>query len=114
MTEPVREPTRGQLDDDAAARRLVNRRRQVALRQPRAPSHRRQLELGARRRRQFEQLGGRRRQPREAGADDLANALRSRELRKQRACEPQLSVRTGDRVRLDEGTPQLAHQERVA
>ena len=113
VTEPIRELAVGQLHDDAAACRLVNGCDQLALFQARAPSDDCELELSARHRRQLEQLGGRRRQPRKPGADDLADAVGSFELGEQGAGEPELALAVRDQVRLGQGAPQLAHQERV-
>ena len=93
--------------------RLVERREQLELAEPGGAAHDVELELGARGRRQLEQVGGPRRQPGEPAADHLADALRAAELR-QRPRDPQRPAGEVDRARLDERPPQLAHEERVA
>src|SRR5207244_12443773 len=65
MREPVGQPAARKLLDDAAAHGLVQSREELALLETHAAEDDFELELGAGRRRELEQLRGRRRQPRE-------------------------------------------------
>ncbi len=114
VAEPVSELTAGKLDQHAAAGGLVERSNQVALGELGPSCEDRRVELGAGRGREFEYLGGGRRQTAEPGADDLADALRGPELGDHRAGEAQLARFGRDHVGLHQRPPQLAHQERVA
>ena len=110
VREPVGQPARRKLLDHAARDRLVQRGQQLGV------GHRAQhveLELGARRRRQLQQVGGRRPQAGQPSRHDLAHALRRRELL-QRPGEPDVAAGDLDGVAVDQAAPQLADQERVA
>ncbi len=111
--EAAGEPARRDLVDHPAAERLVQCGQQLGVLEPGgAPDHV-EPELGARRRRQLEQLGGVRREPGQPLADDLAHALGAAELLR-RAVDADRAARELDRAALDQPAPQLADQERVA
>ena len=110
VSEPVGQAARGQLLDHAARDRLLQRRQQVGV------GHLAQhveLELGARRGRQLQQVGGGRPQARQPARDHLAHALRRRELL-ERAGEPDAAAPDLDASAVDQAAPQLADEERVA
>src|SRR5204863_6634337 len=92
---------------------LVERGEEGGLVQARGPADEVQLELGARRRRELEQVARAGRQPREAFAHDLADALGGPELRR-RPGEPDGAAGDLNGAGLDERAPELADQERVA
>jgi hypothetical protein len=99
VREAVGQPHRGELLDHAAVDGLVERAEDVRL----AGAGRAQdaeAELRARDRGELEQIAGRRLQPGEPPADDLAHTLRAAQLG-QRADEPQLAVDDLDHVGVD-------------
>jgi hypothetical protein len=86
VREAVCEPRGWDLLDHSAAHPFVERLEQAALLEPGRAPHDVERELGPGHARHLEHLRGRPREPGQSLADDLADALRARALRKGAAC----------------------------
>ena len=113
VREPVGQSGRVQLLDHPAAHGLVERRQEVGLAEAGGAAEQAELELGSGRGGELEQVAGCGREPRQPLAHDLANALGRAQLG-QRPAEPDRALDDLDGSRLDQLSPQLADEERIA